>query len=80
MSEIDELFEEGWTIAEHVGMTEVNPKKRYETAKDKEDFVRTLLDYIYWLNQDTEPVEKVVNPKINDAVVDYYRRASDFGE
>ena len=77
MSQIDELFEKGKRIAEHVGMTDVDPSWRYKTTGDKEDFIRMLLDYIYWLNQDTEPVEKVVNAKINDDIVDYYRRASD---
>lgn len=80
MSQIDELFEEGKGIAEHVGMTEVDPSRRYETTKDKEDFIQLLLDYIYFLNKETEPVEKIVDPKINDAVVDFYRRASDLGE
>ncbi len=80
MSKIDELFEEGLAIAEHVGMTEVNPRRRYESTKDKEDFTRTLLDYIFWLNEETQPAEKVVNPKINDDVIDYYTQASDFGE
>jgi hypothetical protein len=80
MSVIDKLFNEGWEIAEHLGMTEEDPKRRYETRQDKEEFVRTLLDYIYWLNQKIEPVEKVMHSKINDRVVDYYGRASEVGE
>jgi hypothetical protein len=80
MSVIEELFNEGWEIAEHVGMTEIDPNRRYETRQDKEDFIRTILDYIFWLNQDVEPVEKVLHSKINDRVVDFYRRTSELGE
>jgi hypothetical protein len=77
MSNIDQLFQEAWEIAEHVGMTEDDPNRRYENTKDKEEFVRLLLDYIFWLNDENEPVRKIFNEKINDRVVDFYRRASD---
>ncbi len=80
MSEIDELFHEGWQIAEHVGMTEEDSKGRYENRADKEDFIRTLLDYIFWLNKKTEPTEEVLSPKITVRMVDFYCRASDLGE
>jgi len=80
MSQIDELFHEGRQIAEHVGMTEEDPNRRYEKRADKEDFIRALLDYIFWLNKKTEPIEEVLSPKISAKVVDFYRRASDLGE
>jgi hypothetical protein len=77
MSDIDRLFREAWEVAEHVGMTFEDPDRTYETTKDKEEFIGDLLDYIYWLNDDNEPVTKVVNAKINDRVVNFYRAASD---
>jgi len=80
MSEIDELFTEGREIAEHVGMTGEDPNRRYDKREDKEEFIRMLLDYIYWLNQKMDPTEMVLNPKVNLKVVDFYGRASDFGE
>lgn len=80
MSDIDKLFDEGLEIAEHLGMTEEDPNRRYETRRDKEDFVRTLMDYIFWLNQKMEPVEKVVHSEISEHVVDFYRRASELGD
>ena len=79
MSDIDELFNEGLEIAEHLGMTEEDPGRRYDTRKDKEDFIRTLLDYIFWLNQKIEPMDKVVHSRIDDHVVDYYQRATELG-
>jgi hypothetical protein len=79
MTNIDELFKEGWHIAEHVGMTEEDPNRRYETREDKEGFIRTLLDYIFWLNEKILPIERAIHPKINQEVVDYCRRAENVG-
>lgn len=79
MADIDGLFKEGWRIAEHVGMTEEDPSRRYDKKADKKDFIQTLLGYIYFLNEKTSPLERVVHPKINQEVVDYYERASNFG-
>jgi hypothetical protein len=36
MSELDGLFEEGRHIAEYIGMTEEDPKRRYENRADKD--------------------------------------------
>ena len=43
-------------------------------------FYKMKLDdgpHIFWLNDKNEPVKKILNEKINDRVVDFYRRASD---